>query len=49
LIREFTLVTRENAMPTPAVVELISYLLGALSGGPLGHNVRLGQQSPISA
>jgi DNA-binding transcriptional LysR family regulator len=49
LIREFTLVTRENAIPTPAVIELITYLLGALTGGPLGHNVRLGQRVPMKA
>src|SRR5579875_613790 len=47
MMRAFALVTRESAMPTPAVVELIDYLLGALAGGPPGHNFRLGQPAPI--
>ncbi len=47
LVRQFALVTRENATPTPAVTALAAYLLEKLTGGPPGHNVRLGQLSPI--
>jgi hypothetical protein len=31
LVRHFTLVTRADVIPAPAVSELISYLLGALT------------------
>jgi DNA-binding transcriptional LysR family regulator len=49
LVRHFGLVTRADSVPTSAVQELITYLLGALTGGPPGHNVRLGLSSPIDA
>jgi DNA-binding transcriptional LysR family regulator len=47
LVRHFALVTREDATPTPAVAALCDYLLGALTGGPPGHNVRLGRRMAI--
>jgi DNA-binding transcriptional LysR family regulator len=47
LVRHFVLVTREDAISTPAVTALCAYLLEALTGGPPGHNVRLGERSPI--
>ncbi len=49
LVRHFTLVTRADTIPAPAVQELIDYLAGVLTGGPPGHNLRLGSPSPIDA
>ena len=47
LVRHFALVTREDTNSPAAVTALADYLLQALTGGPPGHNVRLGQRVPI--